>query len=61
MESQSQAINFIEETGKTGVTKLVNVPRDLDFSILASGHSVELFVNGKGMRVKTKSERKLVL
>tara|TARA_B100000949_G_scaffold60093_1_gene53130 strand:+ start:190 stop:1218 length:1029 start_codon:yes stop_codon:yes gene_type:complete len=55
VESQSQAINFIEETGKTGVTKLVNVPRDLDFSILVSGHSVELFLNGKGMRVRTKA------
>ena len=53
VKSQSQAINIIEETGKTGVTKLVNVPRDLDFSTLVSGHSVELFINGKGMRVRT--------
>ena len=55
MKSQSQAINFIEETGKTGVTKLVNVPRDLDFSTLVSGHLVELFINGKGMRVRTEA------
>lgn len=55
VKSQSQAINFIEETGKTGVTKLVNVPRDLDFSTLVSGHLVELFINGKGMRVRTEA------
>ncbi|SVA92629.1 uncharacterized protein METZ01_LOCUS145483, partial [marine metagenome] len=55
VQSQSQAINFIEETGKTGVTKLVNISHDLDFSRLISGHSVELFINGKGMRVRTKA------
>ena len=52
IKSSSVSRTFIEERGKTGVTKLVNVPRGSDFNYLVSGHSVELVLSEKGIRVK---------
>ena len=43
--------SFIEETGRTGVTKLVNIPRNFDVSDLIAGHSVDLISVERGMRV----------
>lgn len=46
------ARTFIEESGKTGVTKLVNIPRGTDLTYLVAGHSVDLVLSEKGIRVK---------
>ena len=43
--------SFIEETGRTGVTKLVNIPRNFDVTDLIAGHSVDLVPVERGMRI----------
>ena len=43
--------SFIEETGRTGVTKLVNIPRNFDVTDLIAGHSVDLISVERGMRI----------
>ena len=43
--------SFIEETGRTGVTKLVNIPRSFDVGNLVAGHSVDLITVDRGMRI----------
>ncbi|MDC0035101.1 hypothetical protein OAJ44_01900 [Chloroflexi bacterium] len=43
--------SFIEETGRTGVTKLVNIPRSFDVANLVAGHSVDLITVDRGMRI----------
>jgi len=43
--------SFIEETGRTGVTKLVNIPRSFDVTDLIAGHSVDLISVERGMRI----------
>ena len=43
--------SFIEETGRTGVTKLVNTPRNFDVTNLIAGHSVDLISVDRGMRI----------
>ena len=43
--------SFIEETGRTGVTKLVNIPRNFYVTDLIAGHSVDLISVERGMRV----------
>jgi len=42
---------FIEETGKTGVTDLVDLSDNLEMSSLIVGHSVNLVSEGKGLKV----------
>ena len=43
--------SFIEETGRTGVTKLVNISRNFDVGNLVAGHSVDLIAGDRGMRI----------
>jgi len=43
--------SFIEETGRTGVTKLVNIPRSFNVGDLVAGHSVDLIPADRGMRI----------
>ena len=43
--------SFIEETGRTGVTKLVNIPRSFDVGNLIAGHNVDLITVDRGMRI----------
>lgn len=43
--------SFIEETGRTGVTKLVNIPRSFDVTDLIAGHTVDLISADRGMRI----------
>ena len=43
--------SFIEETGRTGVTKLVNIPRNFDVTDLIAGDSVDLISVERGMRI----------
>ena len=43
--------SFIEETGRTGVTKLVIIPRNFDVTDLIAGHSVDLISVERGMRI----------
>lgn len=43
--------SFIEETGRTGVTKLVNISRSFDMGNLVAGHSVDLITVDRGMRI----------
>jgi len=43
--------SFIEETGRTGVTKLVNIPRSFDVGNLVAGHSVDLITVDRGIRI----------
>jgi len=44
--------NFIEDSGKTTMTRLVNVPFDSDFAKFIPGNSVELVPNSKSVRVR---------
>lgn len=44
--------HFIEESGKTSITKLVNIPHKRDISKLIPGHPVELVSNSKSVRVR---------
>ena len=44
--------NFIEDSGKTGVTRLVNIPDNSDLSKFIPGHPLELVPNSKSVRVK---------
>ena len=43
--------NYIEESAKTVITKLLNVPRQLDTSNLLSGDTVQLVLSSKGIKV----------
>ena len=43
--------SFIEETGRTGVTKLVNIPRNFDVTNLVAGHSVDIITVDRGIRI----------
>ncbi len=43
--------NYIEESAKTAITKLLNVPRQLDTSNLLSGDTVQLVLSSKGIKV----------
>jgi len=43
--------SYIEESGKTGITKLVNVPRLIDKSNLLAGDKVILTLSSKGMKI----------
>lgn len=46
---------YIEERGKTGVTKLVDIPPNSNLSNLIVGHSVNIVPSGRGIRVKDQS------
>ena len=43
--------SFIEETGRTRITKLVNIPRSFEATGLIAGHSVDLISVDRGMRI----------
>ena len=55
LKSSSGASTYIEERGKTGVTKLVDIPPNSDLSNLIAGHSVNIVPSGRGIRVKDQS------
>ena len=50
---------FIQETGKTCVTKLVNTPVGFDISSLISGHQVHLKQNERGISVTDQNDSRL--
>ena len=59
--SQSQNLGqaFIQETGKTCVTKLVNITTGFDLTSLISGHQVNLNQNERGISITDQNNSKL--
>ena len=53
-QSKKNAVskNFIEDSGKTGMTRLVNISNSSDFSKLIPGHPVQLVVTSKSVKVR---------
>jgi tetratricopeptide (TPR) repeat protein len=51
VSSTTPGRSFIEETGRTGITKLVNIPRNFDVTDLIAGHGVDLISVDRGMRI----------
>jgi tetratricopeptide (TPR) repeat protein len=51
--------SYIEESGKTTITKLVNVSRQLDFSNLLAGDLVHLVLSSKGIKINDQNENAL--
>tara|TARA_B100001142_G_C14346423_1_gene660182 strand:- start:756 stop:1781 length:1026 start_codon:yes stop_codon:yes gene_type:complete len=50
---------FIQETGKTCVTKLVNIPVGFDLTALISGHQVNLSQNERGISITDQNNSRL--
>lgn len=55
LKTNTGTSTYIEERGKTGVTKLVDIPPNSDLSNLIVGHSVDIVPSGRGIRVKDQS------
>lgn len=57
--SFSLSKTFVEETGKTGVTNLVDLPEHLELSSLVVGYGVSLVSEGKGLKVFFGDEKEI--